>query len=120
VLLELRCLAPKVLTVICMEIHNLKITPMDRTECAKTARKIHAKLFDKPMECDREKYLTSPKISDGFDQSRQDYFNKRFDGERETLLDEEGEDEDLDDMLLDDRENAIGADADRVWSEIKI
>jgi hypothetical protein len=42
VLLEIRCLALKALTVICMESHNLKNMPMDRTECVKMARKIHA------------------------------------------------------------------------------
>lgn len=60
-LLDLRCLAPSVLTVTCMETHNLKNQLMNHAECVEMAEDIHSKLFELPLSKDRPKYLTFSK-----------------------------------------------------------
>jgi hypothetical protein len=60
-LLDLRCLAPKVLTVACMETYKMDNMPMDHNECVRLAKDIHSKIFNQPMQVARPKYLTFSK-----------------------------------------------------------
>ena len=56
-LLDLRCLAPKVLTVACMETYKLDDKPMDHKECVRMAKFIHSKIYDQPIQVARPSYL---------------------------------------------------------------
>lgn len=57
-LLDLRCLALKILTVACMETHKLDGEPMDHQECVRMAKDIHSRISDQPMQVARPNYLT--------------------------------------------------------------
>ena len=49
-LLDLRCLAPKVLTVTCMKTHNLANEWMTHQECVRMAEDVHSRIYDRRLE----------------------------------------------------------------------